>query len=51
MNQLLDAYPEGMLEAFGVTDLGDPANYMSSQFFRLAPLALRSSPCSRPPAP
>ena len=24
LNQLMEAYPKGMLEAFGVTDLGDP---------------------------
>ena len=40
LNQLMQAYPKGMLEAFGVTDLGDPANYLYSQFFGLAPLAL-----------
>ena len=40
LNQLMEAYPKGMLEAFGVTDLGDPANYLHSQFFGLAPLAL-----------
>ena len=44
MNQLLDAYPEGMLEAFGITDLGDVENYMSSQVFLLAPLALAFFP-------
>ena len=40
LNQLMEAYPKGMLEAFGITDLGDPANYLHSQFFGLAPLAL-----------
>jgi len=40
LNQLMQAYPKGMLEAFGVTDLGNPANYLHSQFFGLAPLAL-----------
>lgn len=40
LNQLLDAYPQGMLDAFGITDLGDVENYMSSQVFLLAPLAL-----------
>lgn len=44
MNQLLDAYPEGMLEAFGITDLADIENYMSSQVFLLAPLALAFFP-------
>jgi beta-exotoxin I transport system permease protein len=44
LNQLMEAYPKGMLEAFGVTDLGDPANYLNSQFFGLAPLALSFFP-------
>ena len=44
MNQLLEAYPEGMLEAFGITDLGDVENYMNSQVFLLAPLALAFFP-------
>jgi ABC-2 type transport system permease protein len=44
INQLLDAYPKGMLEAFGITDLGDVENYMSSQVFLLAPLALAFFP-------
>ena len=40
LNRLMEAYPKGMLEAFGITDLGNPANYLHSQFFGLAPLAL-----------
>ena len=44
LNQLMEAYPEGMLEAFGVTNLGDPANYMHSQVFGFAPLALAFFP-------
>ena len=44
LNQLMEAYPKGMLEAFGVTDLGDPANYLHSQFFGLGPLALSFFP-------
>ncbi len=44
MNQLLDAYPKGMLEAFGITDLADVENYMNSQVFLLAPLALAFFP-------
>ena len=40
LNQLMETYPKGMLEAFGVTDLGDPANYLHSQVFGFAPLAL-----------
>jgi ABC-2 type transport system permease protein len=44
LNRLMEAYPKGMLEAFGVTDLGDLANYLHSQFFGLAPLALSFFP-------
>jgi ABC-2 type transport system permease protein len=44
MNQLLDAYPKGMLEAFGITDLANVENYMNSQVFLLAPLALAFFP-------
>jgi ABC-2 type transport system permease protein len=44
LNQLMEAYPKGMLEAFGVTDLGDPTNYLQSQFLGLAPLALAFFP-------
>lgn len=44
LNQFLEAYPEGMLEAFGITDLGDVENYMHSQVFLLAPLALAFFP-------
>jgi len=44
LNQLTEAYPKGMLEAFGVTDLGDPANYLHSQVFGFAPLALSFFP-------
>ena len=40
MNQLLEAYPQGMLDAFGITDLSKVENYMNSQVFLLAPLAL-----------
>ncbi len=44
LNQLMEAYPKGMLKAFGITNLGDPANYMHSQVFGLAPLALAFFP-------
>lgn len=44
LNQLMEAYPKGMLEAFGITDLGDPANYIHSQVFAFAPLALSFFP-------
>ncbi len=44
MNQLLEAYPKGMLEAFGITNLADVENYINSQVFLLAPLALAFFP-------
>lgn len=44
LNQLMEAYPKGMLDAFGITNLGDPANYIHSQVFGLAPLALAFFP-------
>ena len=40
LNQLMEAYPKGLMEAFGITDLADPANYMQSQVFGFVPLAL-----------
>ena len=44
LNQLMQAYPKGMMEAFGITDLADPANYIHSQVFAFAPLALAFFP-------
>ena len=44
MNQLLEAYPKELLDAFGIEDLGDVENYLNSQVFLLAPLALASFP-------
>lgn len=40
MNQLLEAYPQELLDAFGIQNLADVENYMNSQVFLLAPLAL-----------
>ncbi len=40
----MQAYPKGLMEAFGITDLADPANYMNSQVFGFAPLALAFFP-------
>jgi ABC-2 type transport system permease protein len=40
LNQLMQAYPKGLMKAFGITDLADPANYMNSQVFAFVPLAL-----------
>lgn len=44
MNRILEAYPRGMLDAFGITDLADPENYLNAQVFLLAPLALAFFP-------
>lgn len=44
MNQLLEAYPKELLDAFGIKDLGDVENYLHSQVFLLAPLALAFFP-------
>ncbi|HJQ28690.1 MAG TPA: ABC transporter permease subunit [Rubrobacter sp.] len=44
LNQLMQAYPKGLMEAFGITDLADPANYMNSQVFAFGPLALSFFP-------
>lgn len=44
LNQMMEAYPEGLLEAFGITDLGDVGNFLHSQVFILAPLALAFFP-------
>lgn len=44
LNQLMQAYPKGMMEAFGITNLADPANYVHSQVFGFAPLALAFFP-------
>jgi ABC-2 type transport system permease protein len=44
MNQLLEAYPKELLDAFGIKDLGDVENYLNSQVFLLAPLALAFFP-------
>jgi ABC-2 type transport system permease protein len=44
MNQLLEAYPKELLDAFGIKDLGDVENYLHSQVFLLASLALAFFP-------
>src|SRR3569623_2914117 len=44
LNRLIEAYPKGILEAFGITDLRNPTNYLQSQFLGLAPLALSFFP-------
>ena len=44
LNQLMEVYPKSLLDAFGLTDIGDPANYLHSQVFGFAPLALSFFP-------
>ena len=44
MNQLLEAYPQELLDAFGIKDLANVENYLNSQVFLLAPLALAFFP-------
>jgi ABC-2 type transport system permease protein len=40
MDQMLEAYPQGMLDAFGISSLGTIEAFLDSQVFYLAPLAL-----------
>lgn len=40
MDQMLEAYPEGLLDAFGISSLGTIEAFLDSQIFYLAPLAL-----------
>lgn len=44
MEQIMQAYPEGMLEAFGISDMGTIEGYLAGQVFNLAPLALAFFP-------
>lgn len=44
MDQLLEAYPQSMLDAFGITGLGTIEAFLDSQIFYLAPLALAFFP-------
>ena len=40
----MQAYPKGMLEAFGISDMGTIRGYLAGQVFNLAPLALAFFP-------
>jgi ABC-2 type transport system permease protein len=40
MDQLMQAYPEGIREAFNIEDMSTPEGFLDSQIFSLAPLAL-----------
>lgn len=42
--QMMNAYPEGMLEAFGITSMSTIEGFLHGQFFNLAPLALSFFP-------
>ncbi|CAN5880666.1 hypothetical protein BH23ACT11_BH23ACT11_18790 [soil metagenome] len=44
MDQLLEVYPQSMLDAFGITGLGTIGAFLDSQIFYLAPLALAFFP-------
>jgi ABC-2 type transport system permease protein len=44
LDQLMQAYPRGLREAFNLEDLGTPEGYLDSQIFTLAPLALAFFP-------
>jgi ABC-2 type transport system permease protein len=44
MEQLMQAYPEGMREAFNIEDMGTIEGFLDSQVFSLAPLALAFFP-------
>ena len=44
MEQIMQAYPKGMLEAFGISDMGTIRGYLAGQVFNLAPLALAFFP-------
>lgn len=44
VDQIMNAYPEGMLEAFGITDMSTVEGFLQGQFFNLAPLALAFFP-------
>lgn len=40
MDQLMEAYPQGLKEAFGLTDFGTIEGFLDVQIFNLAPLAI-----------
>ena len=44
MDELIQAYPEGLREAFNIEDMGTPEGFLDSQIFSLAPLALAFFP-------
>ena len=44
MDELMQAYPEGLREAFNIEDMGTPEGFLDSQIFNLAPLALAFFP-------
>lgn len=44
MEQIMQAYPKGMMEAFGLSDMSVIQGYLAGQVFNLAPLALAFFP-------
>lgn len=44
MEQIMSAYPEGMLEAFGISDMSTIEGYLGGQIFNLIPLAVAFFP-------
>lgn len=44
MEQIMSAYPEGMLEAFGISDMSTIEGYLGGQIFNLIPLAIAFFP-------
>ncbi|AHY47948.1 ABC-2 family transporter protein [Rubrobacter radiotolerans] len=44
LDQIMSAYPQELLEAFGITDMSTLEGYLAGQIFNLAPLALAFFP-------
>lgn len=44
MARMMEAYPKGMLEAFGITSMSTPEGFLAGQVFNLAPVALSFFP-------
>jgi len=44
MNRMMESYPKGMMEAFGITSMSTPEGFLAGQVFNLAPLALAFFP-------
>lgn len=44
MDRMMESYPEGMMEAFGITSMSTPEGFLAGQVFNLAPVALAFFP-------